>query len=78
MTREDAIDRAKQIRKLEPGDQIMGATRRWVEIAKDPSQPGPIRDVLCWVVELSGDYGPIADLYIADENGDLVKSESYG
>jgi hypothetical protein len=78
MTRDEALERARTLRPLEPGDEIKGATRRWVEISDNPFAPGPVRDILCWVVEMSGDAGPICDLYIADATGDIVKSSSYG
>ena len=62
---------------MQPGEETGGATKRWVEVMDDDSRPGPIRDVLCWVVECSGDYGPTCDLYIADEDGSVVKREVF-
>lgn len=79
MTKDEAIARALELRagKLAEGEQPTGATERWVEIAEDESQPGPVTDVRCWVVEFSGDDGPTCDLYVAVEDGALVKVSGY-
>jgi hypothetical protein len=49
-----------------------------MEITDDPSQEGPVRDVLCWVVEISGDFGPVCDLVIEEATGALLRTTSYG
>lgn len=77
MTRKMALARALELYECAPGERITGTTRRWVELSEDPSVPGPVRDVLCWVVEFSGDDGPTADLYIGDATGELVKRSTY-
>ena len=79
MTKDEAIARALEIRKdeLQEGEAPTGATERWVEISEDPSQPGPLRDVRCWVVEFSGDDGPTVDLYVAVEDGSVAKRDGY-
>ena len=62
----------------EEGEEATGATERWVEIMEDPTRPGPIRDVKCWVVEFSGDGGPTVDLYLDWTSGEEVKREQWG
>ena len=79
MTRKEAIARAKELHEANPllGEEPKGITRRWVELVEDRTQPGPIRDALCWVVEFCGDEGATADLYIEDATGALVRKETY-
>lgn len=77
-TKDQAIERACDLHTfLDEGEDATGATERWVEIAEDESQPGPIEDVRCWVVEFSGDDGPTVDLFIAVEDGREVKRMTY-
>lgn len=78
MTKEEAIARAQVLHACAPGEEPSGATKRWMEIVEDPSVPGPVRDVLCWVVEFSGDSGPSCDLAIDDATGAAVRMATYG
>ena len=79
MTRDQAIERAKQLHACEPmeGEEAREVTRRWVELMDDPTRPGPIRDTLCWVVEFGGDSGATCDVTIEDATGNLVRLEAY-
>jgi hypothetical protein len=63
--------------RLKPGEAPTGATERYVEVMEDESRPGPIRDVRCWVVEFSGDYGPTVDVYVECSDGSEVKRMAY-
>jgi hypothetical protein len=79
VTKKEAMARARAIYKGDPleGEEPRDATRRWIEIMADPSKPGPIRDTLCWVVEICGDSGATCDLVIADATGELLRREGY-
>ena len=79
MNKEQAIKRARELHELNKleGEDVRGATRRWVETMDDRTQPGPIRDRLVWVIEFGGDGGATFDVYIDDATGDLLRKEGY-
>jgi hypothetical protein len=79
MKRSEVIELAKIYHEPDPkiGEEPKEATRRWVEVTDDPTQPGPVRDVLVWVVEFGGDDGATCDVYIEDAAGTLVKKDGY-
>ncbi len=79
MTRSQAMARAKELHAVDPmlGEDAREATRRWVEVSEDRTKPGPVRDMLCWVVEFGGDEGATADVYIEDASGKLLREEDY-
>jgi hypothetical protein len=78
MTESDAIRRAEAGREaagVQPGAAVSWAVRRFVEVAVgDPNAPGPVRDLLAWIVRF-GNGRAWVDLAVDDRTGAIVRVE---
>lgn len=77
MNKDQATAIASKLHHCRSGERPTGATKRWVEFADDPNTASPVRDLLCWVVEFTGDRGPTFDVFVLDADGTLLKKEGF-
>jgi len=66
---------AREAHKVPPAARATAAERRYIELAgPDPGVPGPVRDVLVWIVHFEHE-GRWVELAVDDRAGEVVRVE---